>query len=366
MAATNAVRRGLGSRCEPTASATGAGQLGLLCALLLSVFNVSCGGGESVSSPAAPVLPAPEQPPTEPPAPVLEARVSVVSVPSPYSGSYTEGMWIRLITEFEQPVTSEGNPRLTIDMGGATRHPEFAPSEFGHRFSTPDHRARFRFMPRFDYLIQEDDFDPDGFSIGPDYFDFSEGSLLNEAGVEIEVALEVQSDLSSHPVDGASRPRTCTRELERARGGSPALVDEWDGRTPFLFYFNLAGTPDHLRGAVDRVLEAAQRLAGRIEDQIGYSLFEVGGTLEDARVGDPLDGDCGGREPGQVIGVYQADGPARANRRCATWVGDLSFGAGTVSHELFHLFGFEHHPEAWRFPGQYERGVFMSNRLNGV
>lgn len=336
------------------------GGIVLLCAL--AVTALSCGGGsegQSLPTRTAPTAPGP-------PPPVLPARVSVYSVPSPYSGNYTEGMWIRLITEFEEPVKIEGSPRLIIDVGGGTRYAEFAPSEFGHRYSTPEHRARFRFMPRFDYLIQEDDLDVDGFSIGPDYFDFSEGSLLNEAGVEIEVDLEVHSDLRAHPVDGTPRPRTCTDELERARGGSPALVDEWDGGTPFVFYFSLAGTPDHLHGAVDRVLQAAERLSGRIEDQIGYSLFEVGGTLEDARVGDPLDGDCGGREPGQIIGVYQADGPARANRRCATWVGGLSFGAGTVSHELFHLFGFEHHPESWRNPGQYDRGVFMSNRLNGV
>lgn len=352
----------------------------------LLVLAVSCGGGGTApATPPAATAPSPAPPPIAPPAPVLQARVLVISVPSPYSGTYTGGEWIRLIAELAEPVRVEGSPRLAIEIGDAIRHADFSPW-VAHRISDPEHKARsqvkrgFELLPRFDYLVRAVDLDQDGFSIGVDAFDFTEGALLNEAGQEVKVeiysvtptesedeSMEPGSDLVSHPVIGMPRPRVCTDELERARGRTTALVDEWNG-TPFVFYFNLAGTPDSLRAEADRVLEAAGRLSERIEDQIGYSIFSVGGSFEDARIGNVLDGNCSddGRKRGQIVAMYQEDGPARANRLCGTWVGDLNFGNGTVSHELFHLFGFEHHPEDWIRPGQYERGVFMSRRLTGV
>ncbi len=335
--------------------------------------------GAPVTPPATPTAPSPE--PVAPPAPVLQAWVSVYSVPSPYSGNYTEGMWIRLIAEFEEPVRVNGSPRLAIKIGEAIRHADFSPYELGHRYSTPEHRVRGDYLPRFDYLVRADDIDNDGFSIGVDAFDFTGGALLNEAGVEVEVEIysvtptesddgfaEPGLDLGSHPVDGMPRLRRCTDELERARGGQAILIEEWDG-TPFLFYFSLVGLPEAERADAERVLEAAERLSDRIKDQIGYSILEVGGWSTDPLV--DFNSDCDWRQPRKIFAmvVPGPEGPARAKRRCGIWASegtDLDFGAGTVSHELFHLFGFEHHPENWRSPGQYDSGVFMSNRLSGV
>ena len=42
------------------------------------------------------------------------------------------------------------------------------------------------------------------------------------------------------------------------------------------------------------------------------------------------------------------------------------FGNGTVAHEMFHLFGFNHSPNDWRGEHDYWRGYCMSLRLNGV
>ena len=362
------------------------------CAMLAAVLTVTCGGGDS--NPATPA--AATTPPPAPPPPVLQAHVSVYSVPSPYSGLYTEGTWIRLITEFEEPVRVEDSPRLGIRIGEELRYAEFAPYEYGHRYSGPDHKNQshagrdLELMPRFDYLIREDDIDLDGFSIGLDAFDFSEGSLLNEAGQAIGVeitsvipaqatstmtginprrvwlpAVEPGSDLDSHPVDGTPRPRTCTDEVERARGLFPVLVEEWDG-IPFTFHFNLAGVPPHLLGEADRMVEAAERLSDRIEDQIGYRIFEVGGLIDDPSIEYPARNECPWREPGQIVGMYRGEGSARANTMCAMWGGGLMFGNGTVAHEMFHLFGFNHSPNDWRGEHDYWRGYWMSLRLNGV
>lgn len=361
------------------------------CAMLAAVLTVSCGGGGDSTpvTPPAVATPSPAPPPLVPPAPVLQARVSIYSVPSPYSGLYTEGMWIRLITEFEEPVRIVNNPRLMIDVGGTMRYAEFAPFHLGHRFSGEDHQARADYMPRFDYLIQEDNVDLDGFSIDPDAFDFTEGSLLNEAGVEVEVeitsiipaeggstvaginprrewlpAREPGQDISELPVDGTPRPRICTDERQRALGRHPILVEEWDG-TPFTFYFNTNGMPEHLQHEAERVLEAAQRLSERIEGQLGYSIFEVRGFLENPSVEYPIRGsECPWREPGQIVWMYWER--AQANYRCAMTAGSLTFANGSVAHSTFHLFGFDHSPNDWRGEHDYWKGNWMSQRLTGV
>ena len=358
--------------------------------MVISVLTVSCGGGGDTTptAPPATTAPSPARPSTAPPAPVLQARVSVYSIPSPYSGDYTEGMWIRLIAEFEEPLRAEGSPRLALEIGEAMRHADFAPYELGHRYSTPEHRARGDYLPRFDYLVRSDDMDNDGFSIGADAFDFTEGALLNQAGVEIEVAIysvtptesdegvrEPGLDLGSHPVDGTPRPRRCTDERQRALASNsrpPILIEEWDG-TPFRFYFNRAGVPASEMADAERILEAARRLSDHIEGQVGYPIMEIGGWI-DQEIEFPfhIQDECNWREPGQIVVMVLPDSEhryAQARSYCAIWAShgpDIDFGNGTVSHETFHVFGFSHHPEDWRSPGQPGQGVFMSNRLNGV
>ena len=355
-------------------------------------LTVSCGGGGDttpVTPPAATApSPAAPEPPPEPPAPFLQARVSVYSVPSPYSGNYTEGMWIRLIAEFEEPVRVEGSPRLVIEIGEATRYASFAPYELGHRYSGPEHRVRGDYLPRFDYLVRADDVDKDGFSIGADAFDFTEGTLLNKAGVEVEVeitsitpaegyptggvnprrrwlsAREPGLDMPELSVDGRPQPRACTDEKARSQGRHPILVEEWDG-TPLTFYFNTNGMPEHLQPDAERVLEAAERLAERIEAQIGYSIFEVEGLLDDPSVEYPVrGGHCPWRKPGQIVGMFWES--AQANYQCAMWAGNLTFSNGSVAHNTFHIFGFDHSPNDWRGEHDYWKGNWMSRRLTGV
>lgn len=357
-------------------------------AMLAAVLTVSCGGGGDSTPVTPPAVTTPAPPPVVQPAPVLQVPVSVYSVPSPYSGLYTEGMWIRLVAEFEEPVKVEDSPRLGIRIGEELRYADFAPSHLGRRYSTPEHRSRNDYLPRFDYLIRADDMDTDGFSIGMDAFDFTEGAFLNEAGVEVEVEITSITpaegyptgginprrrwlparapglDMPEHPVDGTPRPRTCTDEQARARGRHPVLVEEWDG-TPFTFYFNTNGMPDHLQADAERVLEAAVRLAERIEVQIGYPIFRVEGFLEDPRVEYPISGsECPWRERGQIVWMYWEK--AQANYQCAMTAGSLSFDNGSVAHSTFHLFGFDHSPNDWRGEHDYWKGNWMSQRLTGV
>ena len=358
-------------------------RLAASCAILVAILTVSCDGGGNTALTTPPAAPAPlPAPPSAETPPVYRARVSVFSAPS-YSGGYTEGDWIRLVAEFEQGVSVEGSPRLAIKIGDAIRHAAFSPW-VAERFS--GHRPPFQ--QRFDYLVREADWDEDGISIGVDAFDFTEGALLNTAGLELEVEIysvtpteserivEPGTDLDSHPVLGRPRPRVCTDERELALAHAqppPVLIEEWDG-TPFLFYFSLVGLPETERADAELVLDAVEQLSERIEDQIGYSILEVGGWLEDPRVEFPFSRTdrCDWRRQGQIVGIIVPDSEHRyvqAVSRCALWAShgpDMDFGAGTVSHETFHNFGFSHHPTDWRSPGRPGEGVPMSVRLTGA
>ena len=358
-------------------------RLAVGCAMLVAVLTVSCDGGGNTTPTTPPAATAPLPAPPSAAAPVHRAKVSLFSAPS-YSGGYTEGDWIRLVAEFEQSVSVAGSPRLAIEIGEATRHAAFSPW-VSERFSA--HRPPFQ--QRFDYLVRADDWDEDGISIGVDAFDFTDGALLNTGGVEVEVEIysvtptesdrivEPGRDLDSHPVIGRPRPRVCTDERELALAHTqppPVLIEEWDG-TPFLFYFSLVGLPENERPDAQHVLDVVQRLSERIEDQIGYSILEVGGWLREPRVEFPDFSDtgrCDWRLPGQIVGMMVPDTDLRhvaARPKCALWASmgpDMDFGAGTVSHEIFHNFGFSHHPTDWQRPGRPGEGVPMSVRLTGA
>lgn len=352
------------------------------------ILLAGCGGGVD-GNPSAPpaTATAPSPAPVEPPAPVLQAQVSVYSIPSPYSDNYTEGMWIRLTAEFDEPVRVDGNPRLAISIGENTRYADATPEE-GIRYSGPDHKAQRDTLLRFDYMIKADDRDPDGISIEADAFDFAEGTITGRDSSEINVEItsitpaeaystggvnprrrwaptrEPGMDMPEHPVAGRPQPRACTDEQQRALGRHPILVEEWDG-TPFTFYFNTNGMPEHLQPDAERVLVAAERLADRIKDQIGYSIFEVEGFLENPRVEYPTSGrHCPWRKPGQIVWMYWER--AQANYDCAMGAGSLTFSNGSVAHTTFHIFGFDHSPNDWRGEHDYWKGNWMSLRLTGV
>ena len=322
------------------------------------------------------------------PTPAVQARVSVISVPSPYSGSYPEGEWIRLLTELAEPLRVMGSPRVAIDIGGTTRYADFSPW-VAHRISDPEHKRQsqvkrgFEEAPRFDYLVRADDLDSNGFSIASDGFDFTEGAFLNDAGVNVEVEItsvmssefgdemeEPSLDLGSHPVIGRPQPRMCTDEQDLALAFGSVLVEEWDGH-PFQFYYNVVGLSERELGRAQHFLDVVEKLSRRIEDQIGYSVLEVGGWMEDPRVGSSET--CDWRLPGQIVGFVTRESDWKggwARPECALWggFGDylLNIYDGSASHEIFHNFGFTHHPGGWQFPGTYGFGVFMSHRLSGA
>lgn len=157
----------------------------------------------------------------------------------------------------------------------------------------------------------------------------------------------------------------------RGADKGPVLVKEWDG-TPFLFYFNRNGLPESETAAAERVLEVVARLSEHIEEQIGYSIMEVGGWMdEEIEFPFEIQDECDWREPGQIVAmvVPEADDGTFGNRPyCAIWaaLGPLEFADGIVAHQTFHNFGFAHHPLEEHQPGlPQERGVPMSLRLSG-
>ncbi|MXZ61093.1 MAG: hypothetical protein F4Z12_09565 [Acidobacteria bacterium] len=135
--------------------------------------------------------------------------------------------------------------------------------------------------------------------------------------------------------------------------GPPVLIEEWHG-TPFRFYFD-AGIPDSERRDAEHYLDVAEQLAARVEEQIGYPLFEVGGWVPEQErgfeIGEGRVEDCIGVRPGgMVASVMPTGGSGGADPSCAVffWSNgdiDLAFD-GTLAHEMWHLFGFTHHPDS--------------------
>lgn len=155
------------------------------------------------------------------------------------------------------------------------------------------------------------------------------------------------------PPEPEPEPIECTDERDRALSfgsttgwGPPVLVEEWDG-DPFLFYFDRKSVPPNEHEEVDYVLGLVEQLSLRLEEQLGYSVIEVGGWT---RWEECYRGDNRG-EQNQIVayvnsrtdlGTYRAG----ADSKCAAIVyfGDTMAGRrdGTVVHEIFHLFGYSH------------------------
>ena len=144
------------------------GKTAWLALIALTLFG--CGSDTTTTSPAVPVPAEPPAQPVAPPAPpVHRAQVWVISVPG-NTGGYVEGETIRLVADFEQPVSVTGSPRLAIEIGQTVRHAAFSPwveDDF------PPERLSLR--QRFDYLVSAEDRDEDGISVAADAFDFAEG-----------------------------------------------------------------------------------------------------------------------------------------------------------------------------------------------
>lgn len=154
-------------------------------------------------------------------------------------------------------------------------------------------------------------------------------------------------------------PRDCTDEREQALSfgragyseGPPVLIEEWNG-TPFRFYFT-PGANEEERQAARHSLNLVRDFAEQLKNQIGYTIVEVGGWIENVEW-SLEERDCSWRRTGQITGVMVPGGKGDWDLRCALYeegTGALTHGFGTV-HELFHLFGFAHSPESHTFqPG---------------
>ena len=359
---------------------------------VLLALAVGCGGGvdgKSISPQATPT------PTTAPPAPAPRTPVGVdVTVVSTrpagwnyewdgYDG-YVEGNTIRLIAQFEDPVSVQGSPRLTIEIGETDRHAVFSPwveDDF------PPERLSFK--QRFEYMVHWEDRDDDGFSIGADAFDLADGAFLNTEGAPVEVEVvsvtdtrsgaesEPGTNLGAHRVLARQEPRVCSEEREMARAygredrGGPPLLEEWDG-TPFRFYWDAGGVPESERNDAEHYFDVVERLAERIEDQIGYPILEVAGWIpEEARgfrITHPDIQDCSGVRPGGIVATVvpriQKDSAgfvgAGTKSHCAVlfWTSsdiDTTLD-GVMAHEIWHLFGFTHHPLSLH-PNQTPPGV---------
>ena len=351
------------------------------CWALAALLAAGCGTGTDGKPVAPPTSPAPAPPPA-----TVRAVAQLLSEPSEPEGYYEEET-ILVLVDFEQPVAVEGSPRLAIEIG---QHVRFAEFLTWWEDDWPPERPSWG--QRFEYRVGKDDEDLDGITIQADAFDFSEGALRDAAGVEIEVEIyavasahvsrehvqvEPGANLAPHAVVGRPEPRVCTdeRNLALAFGGSrwsPVLIEEWDG-TPFRFYFD-AGIPASERADAEHFFGVVERLSERIEEQIGYSVLEVAGWVDEENRGFEVLTwglpNCSGVRPGGiVVSVIPEERPSGAAvPECAAfyWANndiDTTWD-GTMAHELFHLFGFTHSPDSTH-PQQTPpgMGVPMSVRL---
>lgn len=351
--------------------------LAILCLLMTACRHEN----NSIPAPTPPPLPVQQNPepasnPEPAPRAYVRASVSVHSTRTydwdAYNG-YVEGNTIRLIVEFDELVSVEGTPRLAIGIGGTDRYSSFSPwieDDF------PPERLSFK--QRFEYIVHWEDRDDDGISIGTDAFDLSDGAFLDAEGVEVEVEIysitdarsgqesEPGTNLDDHRVVARQEPRVCTDEREMAvRYGTEydrriPLVDEWDG-TPFRFYWD-NGIPESERADAEHYFDVVERLAERIEDQIGYPVLEVAGWIPEEergfRIAHPDIRDCTGVRPGGIVGTVVpkiqvgSSGLIGAGTKahCAVlfWTtSDIDTTLdGVMAHEIWHLFGFTHHPES--------------------
>ncbi len=182
-------------------------------------------------------------------------------------------------------------------------------------------------------------------------------------------------------------PRECTDERDKAlhyTRGRRGVVREWDG-TPFRLDFidNFPACWDH--AYLGDLLVTIDRLASRIEDQIGYRVIEAGSIVE-----PPSGWDHGNsknpisprRKPGQILAFfYPFVHPDNHGAAAPVWDGVFYFRrtkegispvipcesenwytARVTAHELFHVLGFRHRPP--RFDPT-SGGVEMSPVLDG-
>ena len=373
--------------------------------IALLIVAAGCGGGTD----GTPVVPAPTPAPTAPAPPpeppTYRARGWVHSTPA-IPPTYTVGETIVVGVTFDAGLTTvKGNPRLAIEIGEHVRLADYMP--WVKQGILPEEPYRHQ---QFWYEVTREDADADGVAIHADALDFSDGSILTEAGVEIEaaeiyavaghdVAFDPGEALDAHRVMGTPEPRACTNERQFAMNFSD-FVQEWDG-TPFRVDM-INNFPDiGTEADVVELLDAVGLLADKIEDQLGYRILEMGNVIPVPEGLPPgWNTDSGQfsrtcplpREEGQIHAVYMDDvnhgspeADAQANLRCRA-VQYLQpfltywpcrgcedertpppyghFVDGVTHHELFHVLGYIHTEDY--DPDTTTVGVPMSWSLRGA
>ena len=121
--------------------------------------------------------------------------VSWVSVNSrPMSGdTYGLGETIEIDVDFSRPVTVTGTPRLALTIGSVTRLVDMA-----FVFGTTD-------GIRFNYVVQADDRDGDGISVGSNALTLNGGTIrdADETAVALDLGEHAITNDGRHKVDGS-------------------------------------------------------------------------------------------------------------------------------------------------------------------
>jgi len=391
----------IGRSFSPEGSRSRLSQERIGASVLVLALSFGCGGGTDGQPVTPPTAPAPE------PNPVRSVRVKawVASEPIHRGAYYYEGDRVVIVTRFDDEISIVDSPRLQINVGDDTRFAVFAPWP-GDEWP-PD---RPQFQHQFVYEVAPGDRDEDGISIAADGIDLSEGVLHDRSGSAVTgeiyavAAMRDSPDpvdpgeaLDSHRVTATPEPRVCTDERERAltrdlaEGHAPLLVHEWTGE-PLLFYWDASIPRDH-REHAEAVFEVIERVSDAIEDQVGYSILEVGGWVDEADRGFgftetnifPCDGwnprpgapPAPRARPGRIIATIHPnvlpDARIAARPHCGViyWDAEAAVDGTSVNapviavHEIFHLFGFVHSPYAW-WQSQSDQGIPQSRTLSSL
>ena len=190
-----------------------------------------------------------------------------------------------------------------------------------------------------------------------------------------------QTDSRSGPFSGAE----CREKRAQVEAWGGAIPDEWTGK-PFVFYFDRTFLPESEVEKAAQVIETAERMSAYIEDQLGYSIVEVGGWVD---LPGGVTHACGSRyhgwrRPGTMVAIVTSethprgcpslpDPCASASNACGVvnyWEDHVHNGRdGIIVHEIFHLLGFTHSrlplsngsPHSWQSPPG--KGIPMSVKL---
>ena len=240
------------------------------------------------------------------------------------------------------------------------------------RDTDPDDRTTYR--------VSEPVLRVDGFEPGSLVFISVRAVVAGRAGPWSD-RVTTQTDSRSGPFSRAE----CREKRAQVEAWGGAIPEEWTGE-PFVFYFDRTFLPEDEVEKAAQVIETAERMSRHIEDQLGYSVVEIGGWID-----LPTDAThaCGSRynawrRSGTMVAIVTSethprgcpslpDPCASAGTACGVvryWENRVhNQRDGTIVHEIFHLLGFTHSrlplsngsPHSWQSPPG--KGIPMSVKL---